>query len=388
MHTVTKGPDRTENQRPSLAGRLLSWSARFWRTGWALSGVLLFLGASGARSQTVELNIVGGLSGVNQFTMLEEPFWRDEIGVISGGRIKATIQPFDRAGLPGAELLRLIQNGVVPFGTSLLALAADDDPVLNVADLPGLNPDFSALRRSVEAFRPALKARLKARYDVELLGIYTYPAQVIFCVKPFASLADLRGRRVRHASVDQHSIILALDAIPVKTSFGDIVNTVKRGAVDCAITGTLSGNEIGLSDITTHIHAMAVNWGVSAFSANGAVWRSLKPDIQEMLRAAVGTLERRIWEAADRETSNGWACNIGSPTCTGAKRGKMTLVTMTPQDMAMRKRLFAEVSLTRWLERCGSECAEVWNRTVGPQISLFIDKNQSIVPNEPSPSRD
>ena len=66
------------------------------------------------------LRIVGGLAGVNQYTRHEEPFWTRDLARLSNGRATAEIVPFDRAGIRGQEMLRLVQLGAVPFGTALL----------------------------------------------------------------------------------------------------------------------------------------------------------------------------------------------------------------------------------------------------------------------------
>jgi TRAP-type C4-dicarboxylate transport system substrate-binding protein len=326
----------------------------------------------------VPIQVIGGLGGINQYIKLEEPFWNSEIERVSGGRIKARIRPFDRAGLPGSEMLRLMQSGVVPFGTALISLVGADEPEFGAMDLPALNPDVSTLRKSVTAFRPLFTRLLKERYDVELLGIYTYPAQVVYCAKPFSALTDLAGRRVRTSSIAQFEFMTALGAIPVNTPFSQTVGAITKGVVDCAVTGTLSGNEIGLSEVTTHLHAMAINWGVSVFGASAYTWKRLPPDVQDTLRTAVGDLETRIWAAADRETMNGIACNIGSQSCIGGRRGKMKLVEISSADEATRRRMLIEVSLPRWLERCGRGCIASWNATIAPVVNLYIRQDSTI----------
>lgn len=346
-----------------------------------VAACVLALGMSTAFANNhVPLQVIGGLGGVNQYSKLEEPFWSSEIERISGGKIKATIRPFDRAGLPGSEMLRLMQAGVVPFGTALLSLVGADEPELGAMDLPVLNPDVEALGKSVAAFRPLLTRLLRERYDVELLGIYTYPAQVVFCARPFATLNDLAGRRVRTSSIAQFEFMTALGAIPVNTSFSETVGAITKGVVDCAVTGTMSGNEIGLSEVTTHLHVMAINWGVSVFGANAYTWKRLPPEVQDTLRNSVADLERRIWASAGRDTMNGLACNSGAESCLGGRRGKMTLVETSAADEATRRRMLIEVSLPRWLERCGHACIASWNSTIGPVVHLYFRPDGTISP--------
>ena len=82
----------------------------------ALSGLsrLTTLSARAAEPQPhTHLSIVGGLVGMHQFTRHEEPFWTRHLPRLSGGRASAEIVSFDRAGIRGQEMLRLVAMGTV-----------------------------------------------------------------------------------------------------------------------------------------------------------------------------------------------------------------------------------------------------------------------------------
>jgi hypothetical protein len=173
------------------------------------------------------------------------------------------------------------------------------------------------------------------------LAVYTCPARVAFCRRPSGGLADLADRRIRTSSV-----------VPVGAGGGDRRypnrNLLRRDhdgdplrsggmrhqVVECAFTGTLSGNAIGLHEVTTHVHAIAINWGPSAFGANRAAWAALPRDLQELLRREIADLEQAIWVAADRETGNGLACNAGRPDCRAGQPGRMAVAPVMPADDA------------------------------------------------------
>jgi TRAP-type C4-dicarboxylate transport system substrate-binding protein len=80
----------------------------------------------------------------------------------------------------------------------------------------------------------------------------------VFCRRPFGSLADLAGRRIRTSSVGRSEIVAAIGGIPVVTPFAGMGAAIRTGVVECAITGTLSGNAVGLHTVTSHVHAMAI----------------------------------------------------------------------------------------------------------------------------------
>jgi TRAP-type C4-dicarboxylate transport system substrate-binding protein len=345
-------------QQQIFSVRRAPWAAL--ALAWGLQSVGL-----AAEPPQYQFRVVGGLAGVSQYTQWEEPFWSRELPRMSGGRFKADIVPFDRAGVPRDDMLRLLQLGVVPFGTVLMGSMTANYPQYTAPDLAGLNPDSSSLKLSVAAFRPFLEKSLREQHGVQLLALYVYPAQVVFCKKPFAALADLSGRRVRVSSAAQADFVGALGATPVHTAFAQIVSSVQAGSIDCAITGTLSGNGLGLQAVTSHMHAMPLNWGVALFAANLSAWEALPADLRTLLRKELPPLEAAIWEESERDTAQGIACNTGQSACTKGVKGNMVLVPMSAQDERKRQDIFVSTVLPRWLQRCGPRCAEIWNQTIG-----------------------
>ncbi|CAH1672378.1 TRAP-type C4-dicarboxylate transport system substrate-binding protein [Hyphomicrobiales bacterium] len=336
-----------------------------------LAALMLALANCGAFAQarsdeTVKLQIIGGLAGVTQYLKIEEPFWQSEIRALSAGRISATIRPLDAGGLRNQEMLQLMRLGVVSFGTALLSVVAGEEPELSAVDLPALNPDVATLRRTVGVFRNHMQTVLRTRYDIELLGIYAYPAQVLFCTRPFKGLDDLAGRKIRTSSVGQSELMAAIGAVPVILPFAEILTALRDGVADCAITGTLSGYEIGLPHVTTSVHTFALGWGVSIFAANTAYWDTLPEDARGIIRRGVSQLETRIWSQAEADTQRGLACNAGAVACSGPPERPMTIVPASPADEARRRQLLAEVVLPRWFERCGQDCVSSWNTYLEP----------------------
>ncbi|MGG5891077.1 TRAP transporter substrate-binding protein [Falsiroseomonas sp. HC035] len=318
----------------------------------------------------IQLRVIGGHAGIRQYLEHEAPFWRRRITELTNGRVTAEITPFDEAGLPGQSMLDFMRLGIAPFGTAILSLASTGDPELHAIDLPALAVDMHGLRQAVDAFRPRLEESLRERYQVELLGIYAYPAQVVFCARPFAGLSDLAGRRIRTSSVGQSELIRALGATPMVIPFTEMVQAARDRSVDCAVTGAMPGHALGLHRVTTHVHALPLNWIISVFGANAAAWAALPEDVRTIIRRGVRELEPQIWAAADRETADGLACNAGRPTCPAERRGSMTVVPVTATDAALLRRSLAEVVLPRWVERCGTGCAETWNQYLAPHVGI------------------
>jgi TRAP-type C4-dicarboxylate transport system substrate-binding protein len=225
------------------------FAVRFW-----LLAVLLL--ATSARAQdlpAVHLKVVGGLGQTVQYKKFEEPFWAKELAEASNGRVTAEVTPWDQAGIKGPELLQFTRLGAIAVSTVSLSQIASEDPEAAAVDLAGLNPDIPTLRRSINAYLPTLQDVYRHRYGLELLAMWSYPAQVIFCNKPISGLADLNGVKVRVASAMHDDFVHGLGGTGVTMPFDALLDAIKKHVADCAITGATSGYGIGLYNATTHI---------------------------------------------------------------------------------------------------------------------------------------
>lgn len=331
-----------------------------------------------AQDPPLRLQVVGGLADVRLYEQYERPFWREELPRISKGMLQGDIVPFDSSGIRGQDMLHLMRLGVTPFGTALLSLVGNDEPELAAPNLAMLAPELSTLRRVVQAYRPHLTTLLKERYGVELLAIYAYPAQVLFCADLLPRLEDLRGRRVRVSNPSQADVMEALGAIPVQTPFASQAAELREGRIDCTITGSLSGNQLGLHRMTRQIHPMTISWGLSVFGANGHAWKALPEEAQQALRRGLARLELAVWAAAGQDTEDGFLCNAGHQGCQSGNLGSMRWEPVSPEDDTVRRRLLAEVVIPGWIARCGEDCRRAWNTYLAPLLRIFLSESAPV----------
>ena len=336
--------------------------------------VLLSMPAARAAELTpTHLTVMGSLGGTAQYRDIEEPFWAHRLFADSGGQVTADVTPFDRTGLKGAEALQMARLGVINFLTVPLSLISTEDPEANAPDLPGLNPSLAVMRSNLAAYRQVLIDLYRDRYELEALAMLSYPAQVVFCKKRFERLSDLAGRKIRVASGTQASLMAALGARAIVLPLADVERALTNGLIDCAITGTLTGNALGLGVSTHYVHALAINWGIQIVLANRAAWRSLAPEVRDFLAVELAALERLAWEQTERATAQGFACDTGQVDCVDGTKNDMVLVAADPSDRVVLDRILRTVILPKWATRCGEDCATDWNRTVGVRMGLTAD---------------
>ena len=248
------------------------------RLALAAFAVASFLAAGPAVAQTlppgpaVNITMVTQLSpSIPQYTRVDIPMLREGISAKSGGRIKVTLASWPERSLNGPELLRVIRSGQIDIGAPALPTVAGDVPMLEMSDLAGLNPSHAQSRKVIDAVLPEVNKELE-RFGVRIIATFPYPAQVFFCREPVTSLADLKGRRIRTAGGSSNDFVQAIGAQPTAIGFPEVYGALERGVVDCAITGTATGNGARWYEVTSHMYALPVSWGNSAYVANLYWW--------------------------------------------------------------------------------------------------------------------
>jgi len=338
-----------------------------------LSGILCAGVAQAQELPKTHLKIVGGLSNLTLYTDFEKPFWLNKIPEASKGQVTAEIKGFNDLGLKGPEVLRLMSQGVIEFGTSTLAYFASDNPINEAIDLAGILPDIKTARAATDAFAPVY-AKFYGGSQIKVLGFSTYPAQVLFCNADIKGLADLKGKKVRTSSRTQAEFIAALGGSSVTLAFGEVVPALQNKVVDCAITGSLSGYSAKWYEVSTHLYTLPINWNQQIHAVNQKTWDKLDPKVQAFLTENLKTLYNDIWTAAVAQTQEGFDCNAGKDACKQPVKGKMKLVDPSDADKALLKKIAQDAVVPAWAARCSADCVKDFNDTVGKLLGLTATK--------------
>jgi TRAP-type C4-dicarboxylate transport system substrate-binding protein len=317
-----------------------------------------------------EFKVVGLQSHLNSFKTGEKVFWEETLPRVSKGQVKGVITPQDLHGLQGTEILRLMKLGVIDLASGVVGYMSGDTPQFDGIDLAGLSSDMATTRKIVDAYKPALEKVMEAQYDAKLLILFPSPPQVLYCRKPLNGIGDLKGMKVRVSSRSMSDFIGGLGATTVTMPFGEVTQSLERGVIDCAITGTLSGNTAKLYEVTTHLYPLYSGWSVHFTAISMKTWKALDPRVQNLLLTQYSALNDHLWKTVAEEEQDGINCNIGKDPCKYGFKGKMTLVPISAQDLETAKKVVSGPVLANWAKRCGAPCAEEWVATVGKVVGI------------------
>ncbi len=323
----------------------------------------------------VDIVVAGNLGITSQSQELERPFWTSTIPEKTNGRFNVRFRPWNEMGLDGSEVIRMVRRGTLQAGTTQMGFGAGDSPLVDGTDLAGLSPDIDTFSRVTEAFTPVLHEHYEHHEDVKVLGLWSFQAQVLFCREAMDSLEDLQGRRVRVSGASQADFVEHFGGSGASMAWGEVQQALQLGVLDCAITGSVGGYTGNWHEAATHIHPLPINWGSSVMVVNKDFWESLPEHAQEFLQAEVDALSEDIWQLNREENEWGIACNTDGPCPAGDPAG-LQLVEITERELELRREALNETVLPNWADRCGPECAEAWNETVGDIVELRVPVNQ------------
>jgi TRAP-type transport system periplasmic protein len=302
----------------------------------------------------------------------EQPFF-ENFAQRTGLPIDVDYKPIDTLGLKDTEQLRVMKAGLFDIVSLRVSQNSRDEPTLLGLDLVGASPDYATGRKVSKAYFKTVDERLQKQFNVKLLGVWPFGPQILFCKKPIARLADVKGMKVRVYDQNLAKFIEMVGGTPVPVSFADTHQSLSLGVVDCAITGPSSANSAGWPEVTTHQLPLGFQMALNGYAISLKAWNQLKPDQQVKLQAAFDKLTEEIWTYSEELFQDALNCNQGKDPCTTGKKFKLVNVPLQAADTELVRGAVSKVSLPTWAEVCDKSnpgCSKGWSALVAPVLGL------------------
>ena len=329
--------------------------------------------SSGAWAQALpkhQFKVIG-LNGPTVASIVDEvPFWRETITKASNGSITADITPLDQMSIDDKTMLRLLRLGVMDFAGMDISKMAGDDPRFEGCDLAGITLDADKARAGCEAYRAVIDRQMQKNWNAKLLAMGGNPPQVFWCRSVLGGLNDLKGKKVRVFNNTMRDFLSGVGATAVSMAFGEVVPALSAGVVDCAVTGSLSGNTAGWPEVTKSLYPMSLGWSINVMAVNLNTWNRLDKRVQDFMLEQVKAYENKMWGTLKKADSEADNCNTGKQPCTMGKLAGITIVPVKPAEAETHRKLVEGAVLAGFAKRCGAECVTEWNNTVGKALNL------------------
>jgi TRAP-type mannitol/chloroaromatic compound transport system substrate-binding protein len=267
-------------------------------------------------------------------------FWAERVKVMSGGRLEIEVAPAGTI-VPAFEVLDAVHKKVIDGGHTAAAYwvgkqraatlfgPAPGGPFgMDMMDYMGWIYDGGGLELYRELYQDQLKR------DVVPIPMTAVANQVLGWFKrPVTSWEDLKGRKCRETGITAE-VFSKSGMSPVNMPGGEIVPAGERGVIECGEwVGPAEDMKIGFQSVWKHYYMPSTHEPATVLELliNADVWKSLKPDLQEIIRSAT-------WEATFRSQTIMNKLNAEALKDLREKHG--VKIERTPEDI-LRKTLEA-----------------------------------------------
>jgi TRAP-type transport system periplasmic protein len=302
--------------------------------------------------------------------LIETPFWNDTMVKASGGRITADANPLDQLGVADEAVLRLLKLGAFDFASFDIVKLGGDDARFESCDLSGLAFTFQEARKGCDAWRATADRIMQQNWNAKLLAIGVAPPQAIFCQPEIKGIDDLKGKKLRVYSKTMIDFANAVGATPININFREVVTAMQNKVVECAVTGTATGNVSGWTEVSKYLMPISLGWAINVHVVSLNTWKRLDPKTQALITDEFKKLEDKYWETMEMLASDAENCMVGKQPCRHGKPANMTWVNISDADQAKFKKLMQETVLKGWAKRAGPAAAKEWTETVGKALGM------------------
>lgn len=316
------------------------------------------------------LSFVGSATDSPAYEALEVPFASRVLTEKSAGALKLDLRPASAAELNGRELFDRVASGKLGLAALSATQLPASDAWFDWAELTGLAVDAPSARAIGPIYRDRVQTILKDKYGLRLLGLAGVQAQTLYCRTSLARLADLKGRKVRVSGGLQAGLVEALGGQAVRMAALEVRAALLAKTIDCAIGGTMSGNQSRWHEVSTHLFSLPLGWNLNHYVIAEKTWAGLDSATRQLLQTEFRSYESRVWDSALVYTREGINCNAGVEPCRGGQRGKMNIVIGGDADRALLAKQMNDTVLPAWAGRCGAGCSALFNAELGKRAGL------------------
>jgi len=255
-----------------------------------------------ARSDTVYNLKLGHFISPKHIFSVYLQNWVDELKKTSGGKLNITIFPANTMG-PVQNYVDYARTGVADITWYLTGATPGRFPLTEIIQLPYMVGSAEIGTKTLND--PEVLKLIAPEYQgLKILYLLTTQPGILLTAKtPVHKVSDMKGMRVRFASVTIKSFIAALGATPVGIPPSGIADALQKGTVDGVFTdygGAHTAFRLGgLVKYTTELYAYVSSFGVVM---NPVSFAKLPPDLQKLIEettrpriAEVG----KLWDSAD-----------------------------------------------------------------------------------------
>ena len=262
-----------------------------------LAAALTLAAATPASAQT-KWDLPSGY-GANTFQVQNLQWFADELDKASAGKLKVVVHA-GASLFKANEIKRAVQSAQTPIGEFIVSGAANDNPLYGLDSIPFLATSYAEAKKLNDVSRPALE-RVLGSQGMKLLYAVPWPPQSLYSIKPVATLADLKGTRMRAYNPATSKIAELAGAVPVTVQLAELPAALATGAVNNFLTSSASGVDSKLHEHVKHFYAVAAWLPRNIVVVNQKAFEALDKPTQDAVLKTATAAEARGWQISEQK---------------------------------------------------------------------------------------
>jgi len=225
-----------------------------------------------------------------------------DVDKATGGKLK--IQVHSNASLFKAnEIKRAVQGNQAQIGEILISGYSNEDPVFGVDSVPFLATSYAEAEKLWKASRKAIDERF-TKQGLMVLYAVPWPPQGIYSTKPLASIADMKGLKMRSYNPYTSRIAELAGAQPVTIQAAELAQAMATGAVNANITSGATGYDTKAWEVVKNYYDTQAWLPKNIVFVNKQAFDALDKATQAALLKCAREAEERGWKTSQEK--NKW----------------------------------------------------------------------------------
>ncbi|HTS84116.1 MAG TPA: TRAP transporter substrate-binding protein [Usitatibacter sp.] len=225
-----------------------------------------------------------------------------DVDKATGGKLKITLHA-NASLFKAPEIKRAVQGNQAQIGEILISGYSNEDPVFGVDSVPFLATSYADAAKLWKASRKPIEERF-AKQGMMVLFSVPWPPQGIYSSKPLASIADMKGLKMRTYNPYTSRIAELAGAQPVTIQVAELAQAFATGAVNANITSGATGYDTKAWEVVKYYYDTQAWLPKNIVFVNKSAFDALDKATQGAVLKAAADAEARGWKTS--EEKNTW----------------------------------------------------------------------------------
>lgn len=210
----------------------------------------------------------------------------DAVNAEGQGRVEIEVYFSGKLGTDLTKQSRLVLDGTADIVYVVQPYERSSFPDSGVIELPGLYRDG---REGTLVFTRLVAAGIMRGYDdFFVIGTFASEPESMHVRPPVASLADMKGKRIRTNNETESAILKQFGAMPVFVPINETAGAISSGKIDGAFVPPVPMVEFGIGRVATNHYFLRTSCVPQALLMSRKKFDSLPSDVQALIRKYSG----------------------------------------------------------------------------------------------------